>query len=112
VDNELVGIVSRLAPGSALVTLVTLAVLAVWRGWLVPRRTVDSLLTAARQIADVQEKRLAESIAREQEWRAAWDAERRAREVLDGHVGDVVDSLATVERLIRAIPGRKDGGQP
>lgn len=105
--NDWLEVLKDGVPGTGLVSLVTMAVVAVWRGWLVPRRTVDTLVA-------VQADRLAEARARELEWRAAWQTAEEARRVLDGHVQDVVDSLRTVEALVRAIPAappRNGGGR-
>lgn len=109
--NDTLDLVRAAAPSAALVTLITTAVLAVWRGWLVPRRTVDVLI-------EVQAERLAEARARELEWRAAWQTCEQARSLLDEHVSDVVDSLRTVEALVRAlppappVPARRGRGEP
>lgn len=89
--------ITRVAPDTALVSLVVLGVLAILRGWLVPRHSVDQLI-------QVQAERLAEARQREQEWRAAYEKTAEARQLLDNHVGDVVDSLRTVEALVRALP--------
>jgi hypothetical protein len=102
--NELVAFATHGAQGGALAALVVFAVLAVWRGWLVPRRTIDRLEVSQRTVIEIQEKRLAEAVQREQEWRSAWQAESQARAILADHFGDVVDSLRTVESLVRALP--------
>src|SRR3954454_7457557 len=102
--NDPVDLVRAAAPSAALVTLITTAVLAVWRGWLVPRRTVDVLI-------EVQAERLAEARARELEGRAAWQTCEQARSLLDA-------SLRTVEALVRAlppappVPARRGRGEP
>jgi hypothetical protein len=103
VFDQLLGHLAQVAPGGALVTIVATSVLAVVRGWLVPRRSVDQLI-------QVQAERLAEARLREQEWRAAWDAERQTRRILDQHTSDVLEGLRTVEALLRALPAAKSGG--
>lgn len=96
---------TQLAPDSALVGLVVFGVLAIGRGWLVPRRSIDQLL-------HVQGERLAEARQREQEWRAAWEASEEARRIEAEHSGDVLEGLRTVEALVRALPPAARGGGP
>lgn len=99
------------ASGGALVTLVAFAVMAVWRGWLVPRSTVERLEAAQRAIVEIQEKRLTEAVSREAEWRQAYDTAREANTVLTGHVDDVLAGLSTVEQLVRELASvRARGG--
>jgi hypothetical protein len=104
--DGLVDLVSRTGSGSALVTLVVFAVLAVWRGWLVPRATVERLEAAQRSIVEIQEKRLAEAIARESEWRKAYETSREANVLLIGQTDDVLAGLATVEQLVRDLTNK------
>lgn len=101
--NEFLRLLAGNASGGALVTLITFAVMAVWRGWLVPRATVERLEDAQRSIVEIQEKRLAEAIARESEWRMAYETVREANHVLTGHVEDVLAGLSTVEQLVRDL---------
>jgi hypothetical protein len=110
--NELIGLLTRLAPGSALVTLIAFAVTAVWRGWLVPRATIEKLEEAQRTVVEIQEKRLAEAIARENEWRKAYETSRTANDILLGHVDDVLTGLSTVENLVRDLPRGRDERGP
>lgn len=67
---------------AAFVTIVAALVTSVARGWLVPRTTVDKLVKANELVAAVQAERLAESIARENEWRAMGLAERQRADLL------------------------------
>jgi small-conductance mechanosensitive channel len=85
----------RLGPSSALVALVTLAVIAVIRGWLVPRRSVDQLLS-------VQAERLAETREREIEW-------REAAKAFEAQGDATLEALRTLEVLVRAIPPLPSG---
>lgn len=109
--EELGPLLFRNAPGGALVTLIVFAVLAVWRGWLVPKTTVDKLDAALARVEAVQEKRLAESIAREQEWKAAWMAAEQARQLSADQVGDLLELAKTTDAFIRTLP-RSPGGTP
>ena len=92
-DPWLDAVVRNMDTGALAVTVV----LAIARGWLVPGRTVDRLGQAAKDITDIQEKRLAESVAREQEWREAW----RVSEKVNGELARQMDEILTV---IRAVP--------
>jgi hypothetical protein len=84
------------AQGSALVSLIVFAVLAVWRGWLVPRAIVDKLDT-------LHERQLAESMKREAEWRAAWQTSETARQLLAEHVNHLVELAETTDVIVRAL---------
>lgn len=93
----------RNAPGGALVALIVFAVLAVWRGWLVPKSTVDKLDEAVARVEAVQEKRLAESVARESEWKAAWLASEKARALQADQIGDLLELAKTTDAFIRGL---------
>jgi uncharacterized ion transporter superfamily protein YfcC len=92
------------ASSGALVTLITFAVMAVWRGWLVPRATVEKIEQAQALVAEVQAQRLQDAVTRENEWRTAYNQSEEARRLLNQHVEGVVEALATMEALIRALP--------
>jgi hypothetical protein len=96
-SGDIVGGVADVAPSAAFVSLIASAVAAVWRGWLVPRRSVDQLIT-------VQNERLAEARDREREWRAAWEASEEARRIIAERFDDMLEGQRTVEALIRALP--------
>lgn len=80
----------RVGPSSALVALVFLSVVAIIRGWLVPRRSVDQLLS-------VQAERLAETREREIEW-------RKAALQFEAQGDATLEALRTLEALVRSIP--------
>lgn len=89
---------------SAVIAALLAPVAAVWRGWLIPQRTVDRLEEATRRVADVHNERLRESRERELDWRRAWEISEAARAVTSDHDGDVLEAMRTLEALIRALP--------
>jgi DNA-binding GntR family transcriptional regulator len=93
----------RNTPGGALAALIIFAVVAVWRGWLVPRSTLRTLDTTRGYVEAVQEKRLAESVAREQEWKAAWLAAEQARQLQAAQIGDLLELAKTTDAFIRGL---------
>jgi DNA-binding GntR family transcriptional regulator len=104
--DGLESIIFRNAPGGALVALIVFAVIAVWRGWLVPKTTVDRLDQAVARVEAVQEKRLAESVARETEWRSAWVAAEHARRLQAEQIGDLLELAKTTDAFIRGLRDR------
>jgi hypothetical protein len=109
-DNDWVSGALQLAPGGGLVGLVTLAVLAVWRGWLVPRGTLDLLnASAAREIQGYRE-RLDDSKIRENEWKAAYGASEEARRVQAGQLAELLELAKATDAVLRALP--RGGGEP
>jgi hypothetical protein len=98
--EELIG--SHLDSG-ALVSLVVLAVLAVWRGWLVPKATVDQLAQATERIEAVQAQRLADSQTRENEWRTAWMNEKARGDLQADQIGELLELARTTEAALRAL---------
>lgn len=101
--DEVTSIVSRDAPGGTLVGLVALAVLAIWRGWLVPKRTVDELAEATVRIERLYAERLAESVARENEWRNNWAIERKRGDLQSAQIAELLE-LARSEITGRSAP--------
>jgi hypothetical protein len=102
--DQFAGILLRQSPAGALVGLVVLAVVAIYRGWLVPRSHVRDLDDAARRVTDVQEQRLVESRERELEWRQAWEVSEAARAVTAASTADLLEAMRTLEALVRALP--------
>ena len=86
------------------VTVLVAIVTAVWRGWLVPRPTVDRLEKSWEQVCQSRAERLSESTEREKEWRAAWLAEQQKGSVRDQQVGDLLELARTTDALVRALP--------
>lgn len=108
--DDVAALAFRFAPGGGLIGLVTLAVLAVWRGWLVPRGTLDVLnASAAERIAQYKE-RLEESKTREHEWKAAYDASEEARRVQAGQLSELLELAKATDAFMRALP--RGGGEP
>lgn len=97
------GLILQNAPGGALVALITLAVLAVWRGWLVPRVTVEQLAQATIRIEGVQAQRLADSQQREEEWRAAWNTERARGDLQADQIGELLELARTTDASLRGL---------
>lgn len=88
--DPVLDLVGRLGPSTGLVSIVVMAVVAIIKGWLVPRRSVDQLLS-------VQAERLAETREREIEW-------RRAAETFEAQGDATLEALRTLEAVVRAIP--------
>ncbi len=96
-------LILRSAPSGALVMLIVFAVLAVWRGWLVPRGTVDEIVSANDRVAAVQAERLVDSKAREEEWRAAWTAERARGQLQDRQIDELLELARTTDAALRGL---------
>jgi hypothetical protein len=105
-----VGDALQLAPGGGLVGLVTLAVLAVWRGWLVPRGTLDLLNASTAREIQVIKERLEESKVREHEWKAAFNASDEARRVQTEQLKELLALAQATDAFMRALP--RGGGEP
>ena len=91
------------APGGALVSLIVFAVLAVWRGWLVPRSTLDRIALETLKVEAVQAQRLADSQGREEEWRAAWTAERARGDLQANQIGELLELARTTDASLRGL---------
>jgi hypothetical protein len=91
------------APGGALVSLIVFAVLAVWRGWLVPRGTLDRIAIETAKVEAVQAQRLADSQGREEEWRAAWTAERARGDLQADQIGELLELARTTDASLRGM---------
>ena len=96
-------LISHFGPGGGLVALIAAAVLAVIRGWLVPKRTVDQLAEATARVEAVQAQRLADSVARESEWKAAWQAADEARRVQAEQLRELLELGRTMDAFIRSL---------
>ena len=94
---------------AAFVVMVVSIVTAIARGWLVPKRTVDQLTEAAARVDAVQAERLADSIAREAEWKASWVTERARGDLQSDQVGELLEqgrvTVTALEGLKRAARG-------
>jgi hypothetical protein len=89
--------------GGALVSLVAIAILAVWRGWLVPRITLDRIEASNARVEEVQAQRLADSKTREHEWRDAWTAEKARGDLQAEQIGELLELARTTEAALRAL---------
>ena len=98
------------APDGALVGLVVIAIVAVWKGWLVPRATVDQLEEATERIEGIQAERLADSLRRESEWKAAWMAEKARSDLQADQLGDLLELARTTDAFIRGVHRVAGGG--
>jgi hypothetical protein len=85
--------VGGIGVGSALVVVAFM----VYRGLLVPRRQVDALTA-------VMEARLATAEQREATVWQAWQTSEKAREVLSGQVGELLEQGRTMDHFIRSMP--------
>ncbi len=96
---------------AAFVAVVVATVTAVARGWLVPRRTVDTLDATAQRVAAVQAERLADSRAREEEWHSAWTTERARGDLQVDQIGELLELARTNDQVLRALKSAT-GGAP
>lgn len=102
--DEVFALALRNLDGGAFIGLVALLATAMWRGWLVPRPTVVQLLEAREVVIAAQSERLAESLEREREWRAAWMTSEERGRVRDAQTGDLLEMARTTDALVRALP--------
>jgi hypothetical protein len=91
-------------PWVALFGVLVAGLYAILRGTLVPGRQVDRLTTQ-------WEARLAESHAREADWRTAYQRSEEARGVTADQLGELMILARTTDALLRALPVPRDGGQ-
>lgn len=96
-------LIFRNAPGGALVGLIGLAIIAVWRGWLVPKMTVDQLAAATTRVETVQSERLVDSRARESELWGAWNAERARGDLQARQIDELLELARTTDAALRAL---------
>jgi hypothetical protein len=89
--------------GGALVSLVAVAILAVWRGWLVPRVTLDRMEQATARVESVQAQRLADSQEREHEWREAWLKEKARGDLQADQISELLELARTTDAALRAL---------
>lgn len=97
--NELLGI--NVAQGGA-VALVTLVVLLIFFGKLVPR----SVLEDVRQDRDA---RIAEALAERDTWRDAHKESETARIEAQNQVGELLELSRTADHVLRALRGEVPG---
>lgn len=89
---------------SVLVGIVSAGLYGLLRGRLVPAVTLQTL--------DAQwQARLAESHAREEQWRTAYEHTEEARAVQSQQLGELMILARTTEALLRSLPPpeRRDG---
>jgi hypothetical protein len=102
--DAITAVLLRQSPAAALVGLVVLGVIAVYRGWLVPRPQVQALEAATRRVEEIEEQRLKESRERELDWRKAWEVSEAARAITAASTADMLEAMRTLEALVRATP--------
>jgi len=89
--------------GGALVSLVAVAILSVWRGWLVPRVTLDRMEQSTGRVETVQAQRLADSQEREHEWREAWLKEKARGDLQADQISELLELARTTDSALRAL---------
>lgn len=102
--DEVFALALRNLDGGAFIALVSLLATAVWRGWLVPRTTVDRLEKSWEMVIASRAERLAESVEREKEWRTSWMISEERGRVRDAQVVDLLELAKTTDALVRALP--------
>jgi hypothetical protein len=76
--------------------LVALAVLFIFRGWLIPQRTYNDVV----RVKDEQIRIWKE---RGDEYRAAWESEVLARGARDSQLAEVLEYARTADQVLRAL---------
>lgn len=92
-----------IVPGGA-VGIAGSAVLAVIKGWLVPRRVLDDVRQDRDERVDEANKRADDRVGdankRAEEWRSAFLAAEESRRQLSMQVETALESMTTVTRLV------------
>jgi hypothetical protein len=76
--------------------LVTIAVLLIFRGRLIPRRTYDDMV----RFKDEQTRIWKE---RGDEYKAAWENEVAARDTRNAQMGELLEYARTADQVLRAL---------
>lgn len=93
---DLFGIPGDVFMQGGAIGIVTAAVLSMFRGWLVPKTSLDAVLT-------VQEKRLDGERVRGDEWKATAAFERARNEELSRQLNDLLEVGRTTQALIEGL---------
>lgn len=93
---DLFGIPGSVIVQGGAVTVLTLVVLAIITGRLIPRRSLDDVR------AD-RDARIAEERARGDEWRAAAQAQDARNDLLSQQVAQLLDTARTTNALIEGL---------
>ncbi len=91
----------NIAQGGA-IALVTLVVLLIYRGRLVPRSVLDDVRTD-------RDARVAELVAERNAWREAYRESETARVEAQNQVGELLELSRVADRVLRAIRGEVPG---
>jgi hypothetical protein len=91
----------NIAQGGA-IALVTLVVLLIYRGRLVPRSVLDDVRTD-------RDARVAELVAERNAWREAYRESETARVEAQNQVGELLELSRLADRVLRAIRGEVPG---
>lgn len=97
--NEMLGV--NIAQGGA-VALVTLVVLLIFFGKLVPRRVLED-------VRSDRNERVKELAAERDTWRDAYRESEKARLEAQGQVGELLELSRTADHLLRALRGEVPG---
>ena len=81
--------------GPTVGTLIVIG-LSLWRGWVIPGRTVDRLIEAREQVVAVQRERA-------DEWRATAEMLRARAETVERQLGTLLPAVETHTALLRSI---------
>jgi len=102
--DDAVSIAQVTSPWLALFGVVVTGLRMIMSGGLVPRSQQEVLVAQ-------WEARLAESLQREQDWRAAFIASDAAREVESKSLADLIIYARSADRVLSNLPApRKDAG--
>lgn len=84
-------------------SILGLTILAVIRGWLVPRRVLtDRVADAEGRVKDAHDER--DRIQKDSnDWRDAYLAERRVNDTLSRQITDLIEANQTAHNVVRAL---------
>ncbi len=90
-------------PGAGVGTILGLAVLLVFRGFWVPRTTLDKWLTLFEERLKDKDERIAEKAAMAEEYKAAWQTEMAARQQQGEQLDELMEYARTTDQAIRVL---------
>lgn len=76
--------------------ILTIVILLIIRGYLVPRRTMDAFLR-------VKDERLSDAIARGDEYKKASETYREALSTRDSQLGELLEYARTMDAFLRSL---------
>ncbi len=97
-DTSLIGdIPNTVITNGGAAGILALAVLAVLRGWLVPRKVLE-------EAREDREARLVDMRQQVDDWKAAFQASEQRATVLAGQVGELLELARATDEFVRSVP--------